>query len=376
MFEPANAGFEDAIQRALWAIRRREGNAVRKKLRVGLVFAVLLCLLLAAVALAAAFRWGVLDFVTRRTSGDIKVLPEATELVQDAQNIPQTGGHLKDADFSVRQAVYDGEQVYLVVAVKPKKDDILLVDDWTIPTDSVAALGTEFRGREGSVADYAKTKGKARILCAQIYDNMANNWSATAQTGTVESDGTLAILLSGAYEGGASELSLSLPCSLVPFVRDGAGEWTQNSDAEEFGMLNFTITRATGATEEKQSAASVDFPEAGVRVDAVTLTRTSMAIYYRIDYEVTDAARYEATGGVGFAFLDESGFPLPFGAAESGGMEALTGAEPGTVVGTRLKQQGSLNAMEVLPDSMTLSAYEALAESEGAFYGAREIKMK
>ena len=377
MFEPADAGFEDAVQRALWGIRGRERNAVRRKLSVELVFAVLLSLLLAA-ALAAAFRWGVLDFATGR-GGGTKVLPEATKLVRNAQSIPQTGGHLPDADFSVRQAVYDGEQVYLVVSVKPKTGDVLLVDDWTIPTDSVAALGPEYRGREGSVADYAKTNGKAHILSVQIFENTLDDWSPTSQQCATEEDGTLAIMLSGAYEGGSPELRLSLPCSLKPFVQDGSGEWTLDEEAQEVSTIDLALAKVDGSAADKHSAESVDFPEAGVRVDAVMLTGTPMAVYYQIEYEVTDAEKYVATGGVAFAFLDGKGDTLPFGAAESGGFEPIEGMDyeeggSGPAEGKRLVQRGSLNAMEVLPESMTLAAYDALGK--GAYYGAREIPMK
>lgn len=374
MFEPADVGFEEAVQRGLRDVRKREATRRGGKVRTGVLIAAFFCALLAAAALAATFRWGVLDFVTGKTGGDTKVLPEATALVRDAAAVPQTGGHLPSANFSVRQAVYDGSQVYLVVAVKPRGDDALLVDHWTVPTDSVASLGTVYQGHAGSISDYAKENGKARILCAQIIDDMQNNWSATAQTGTAEADGTLAILLSGAYEGEASELSLSLPCSLAPFVQDGQGEWALNWNAEEFGILDLKITRETGTAVKKRSVAAAEFPGAGVRVDAVTLTATPMAVYYQIEYTVIDVKKYAMTGYATFAFLDKNGDILPFGAAESGGYEPEAVPEPGSPAGTRSTQRGSLNAMAVLPDSVTLAAYDTMGV--GTYYGAQEIKME
>lgn len=378
MFEPADAGFEDAVQRTLWRIRRREGSVVRKKLRIGLVFAVLLSLLLAAAALAAAVRWGVLDFVTGRGSGT-KVLPEATELVQDAAAIPQTGGHLKGASFSVRQAVYDGSQVYMVVEVVPEDDDTLLIDDWNTPSDPASYIDPGRVDDGKTISQFAKERGKARILATSV--SPAGDWPGDGggygSSSRMEEDGTLAFMIEGDCKPG-QEAAFTLRCSIAPFEQGADGGWETDDGAGEEGELHFTLRASKSFIGSARSTEPVEYPLVGVRVDSLTMTATPMAVYYRIEYAVVDAEKLASMDGLTFAFLDENGVALPSGAGAPGGFEPVEGmdyieGEDRTAGWKEIARSGSLSAMEAMPEAVALAA----CDSNGRrIYEAHEIRLK
>ena len=378
MFEPADAGFEDAVQRTLWQIRRQEGNVVRKKLSIGLVVAVLLSLLLAAAALAAAVRWGVLDFVTKRTAGETQVLPEATALVQSADAIPQTGGHLKDADFSVRQAVYDGSQAYVVVEVRPKQVDVMLTDDWDGPGGRIGNLIQEYRGSDTTTEEYAKAVGKTRFFSTSVGTGGAANWFADSQDVLMEEDGTLTFMLKGECKEQVPELEVALSCYAAPYKRNGDGGWQTDEALAERGTLSFTLKLSDSILDRAIYSEPLEFPGAGVRVDRVTLECKPMAVYYEINYTVTDLKAYKATQeGLFFEFLGEDGRRIEDGAASSyaaqaGGGDGF-GSEPVLSEGSAFIQKGSLTAIKALPESVTLLAFNCWEKNR---YEAHEIRLK
>jgi hypothetical protein len=377
MFEPADAGFEDAVQRTLRRIRRGEGSVVRKKLRIGLVFAVLLSLLLAAAALAAAFRWGVLDFATGRGSGT-NVLPEAAELVQDATVIPQTGGHLKDADFSVRQAVYDGNQAYVVVEVKAKDADAMLTTAWNNPSGRASNLVRSGADSDATIEDYGKKRGKTRFVAVEAGMPVGSNWFEDTGDSVLEEDGTMIVMLQGGCKENLAELAIDLSCFVTPFVKGPDGEWVYDEPSMEKGVLSFTLKRSDSTLDRVEVAQPLEYPGAGVRVDRVTLEVKPMAVYYKVEYTVTDLKAFEATeNGVVFEFLDADGKRIE-GGASNGGIQHIGdgdgfGEEAPLVEGGQFIETGSLTAMERLPESITLRAFNCWEKNR---YEAHEIRLK
>ncbi len=378
MFEPADAGFEDAIRRTLRRIRRPEGNAARNKLRIGLVVAVLLSLLLAAAALAAAVRWGVMNFVTKRTAGDNRVLPEATELVQSAEAIPQTGGHLEDADFSVRQAVYDGNQAYVVVEVRAKDAGVMLTDGWSDPSGRIRNLIPEYEIPHETIENYAKAKGRTRFLSAEVGTEVGANWFADSRDALLEEDAIMTFMLRGECKEQLPELDIELSCFVTPYIMGADGSWQRDDAERESGTLSITLKLSDSSLDRVEYTQPLEYRGAGVRVDHVTLEAKPMAVYYQVEYTVTDLKTFEATQeGVFFEFLGADGKRIEDGAANSyaglaGGGDGF-GTEPALAEGSAFIQKGSLTAIEALPESITLRAFNCWEKNR---YEAHEIRLK
>ncbi len=132
---------------------------MKRKLRVSLLVAVLIVILLAAVAFAAATRWGVLDF--------FKLYDQPIEPLETAEGmISRDLGSDENERLSmtVREAMYDGKNVRVVVEVAPAKDsNLMLVDLWTYAElDSGDGAGKDYR-------DKAASSGKALYTPDELF---------------------------------------------------------------------------------------------------------------------------------------------------------------------------------------------------------------
>lgn len=342
VFGEADPGFTDAIHRSLTAIKTKERERPMKKLSLGLVTA-LTCLLLATAAFAAARQWGVFDFL-----GDLfgkKVPPAAWQAIQrdDALARAETG----EAVFNVREALFDGRTVYIVVAVTPKADDTLPLGVDSRPEDPAADLGPLAGGSELSIGEWAKQNGKSKFVHTGITSAGADGLALDSCSFVTEADGALVYMLSGAYRGDATEIDVQLSCLAAPFAPDGSIE----IDRLEHAALAVPLTAAS--PDSVRSVAPATYASCGVRADQVTLTATPLALYFDVEYTVTDEAAFALTGrNVEFELLDAAGQRLPAGASLRGETYELPGSK-----GPRFVQSGSLEATQALPEKIVLRGY-------------------
>ena len=358
-FGRAGDGFRDSVYRTLAGLQTSEERIPVKKTRLKLTVAVAVAvMMITATAFALTNAWGILDFLTNRRS-NVEVLPDAAGIVQ--KDVPQEGGQSELAAFTVREAVFDGKDVFIAVEVRPAGEQYLLLGTDSYPADPVGNMGPLFSGKTGTIADYARENNKELVHTFAGIDGL--NCSIDF---VLEEDGTLVYLLNSSYEAeGKAELIVS--CGVAPFVsKDGKTV----VDHENIQRTPLTVTlENTGTKDTVTSTAPADFSDCGVRVDRITLTGSAMGIYAKIEYTVTDAEKYAQTGdGLCFEFLDENGERLPSGAGTVG-----TGIVPTDDSGTRFVQELTIRAAETLPDKVTLRAYDCWEENR---YEAHAFEMK
>ena len=134
-FGQADAAFEENIHNTLRALQAREEEKfMKKKLTVTTAVALAAALILAAAAFAASTSGGLLDLLTGSLADRPQVLPQATAIVES--DIEQAGGDTGDAVFRMREAIYDGEHIYMTGAVQPRDDKTLLLGDDSEPGDA------------------------------------------------------------------------------------------------------------------------------------------------------------------------------------------------------------------------------------------------
>lgn len=333
----ADEAFAACVRRSVAQLIASEEEPKVKKHGWIITFALLL---MSAVALATAAKWGVLDFLTRSSTG--APLPEATELIQT--DIAQHGGETAAATISLREAVYDGNAVYMVLEAKPTSNDILLIGPDAMPEDKMVNFGSQFTEKDGTLADYALTRNKCRLVWVSLGD-------AAAQDGLdgivdsidylLEEDGTLAIMIKGANLGNTETLPVSLVCV--------TNEQTVDQPQNQRATLDFTLSKAPDGVRATSTQNAV-FADCGVEVTQITLTQSPIATYVRITFNVIDEAAFAQTDdGLWFEFLDESDRRLAGGAIGIGSVSQC--ADGG------YEQIDSLFAMETLPDAVTLRAY-------------------
>ncbi len=417
-FGKADPAFESAVLRALETIRVKEEKPM-KKIRLGVIAAIAAALILATVAYAAVTQWGILDFLNRYNN--VEILPEAAQTIQT--DVPQEGGLAKSADFRIRQALYDGQSLYVVVEAAPREGILLLGPD-NLLSDSVANLGGILAGEGGTIAQYAARNDLIPMQVgfstsamalgeANFFDSM--DWMA-------EEGGRLVFFLKGRYSSQETEqLSLTMTCILHSFkeysvpdeseLREAIRQ-AQETDAinapisqpvqsaiwdaladgevadEEFAAiaalaaenpysavdpesreeeaLSFTLSPSEGANlGSGHNSEPAEFADCGVRVDSLRLRLTPLGAYVELDWTVIDEENYRATeGGLWFEFLDEDGNPLPSGAQTDGSVQELGQGQ--------YRQTGSLGALPELPESLKLQGYNCWTKDR---YSSRQISI-
>lgn len=417
-FGKPDAEFTALVAHTLADLRAKEERPV-KKVKWGLLAAVVASLIVATVAYAAVTQWGILDFLGRYQ--DVEVLPDAANIIET--NVPQQGGEGTGMALSVRQALFDGTNIYLVAAVQPAQGTLLLgpMDD---PNDTVSTLGGVLKNETGTIAEYA-AKHNLTMRSVSLYDRLAETGESYFDSfdWVTEEGGTLVFMLNGKYDGAPTDaLSMELVCTSYSFSAESgtldatelreaiqevqlarAGEdsraymWydpqihaaldddEQVSDEEfneilEFGktLMLYSLNLDDRQTTSLQctltipesvnmgsghSAEPVEYADCGVRVDDLRLTLTPMAVYAEVEFTVIDEETYAATdSGLWFEFLDTHGERMSSGAAMGG---EIFEVEPG-----RYRQTESLGAMEALPESVTLRGFNCWEKNR---YESHEI---
>lgn len=381
-FGKPDAGFVSCVQYTLRRLREEEERPMKRKLRLSAVIAVAACLILATAAFAAVSHWGLFDFLDQ--GGDSGALPEAAEIV--ATDPPQEGGAGELASFRLRETVYDGEYVYMVVDATPA-DGILLLGPGLLPPDAMRDL-TKEDSDAMTIGEYAEAND-LQMAIVGISTAAAAEGAEDAITSfdwRLEADGTLVFMLSGEAPRGAGDaFETTLLCSVTPLVSAAEGEGIIMQYFEEDGEepvskyigydvdeahiqrseLAFALT-AAGSAEAQAYDLGAAYPGCGVRVERVTFEPSPMALYYEIRFTITDEAAYAATeDGVQFEFLDANGERLPDGATMSGQTAAQADGS--------LVQSGSLSAQSDPSQIAALRAFNCWTKER---YESHELTLE
>ncbi|KNY30100.1 hypothetical protein [Pseudobacteroides cellulosolvens] len=342
-FGQADDVFVNNVYHTLTDIQSNKDRKPVKKtyFRLAGVIAIV-CILCAGTALAFNNTWGILDFLSGRRA-DVKVLPEASDIVQ--KDISQKGSQTEFAAFTVREAVFDGQNIYIVVDVVPSGSDYLLLGPDAYPYDPSKNLGPLFSGKTGTIADYARESNKE-----MMQTSVGISGSNCSIDYLLEEDGTLVCMISSRFTGDSNVTDVELECVAVPFVIEN-GKYTRDMDRRKDTTLSATLknTGTQGTVASKEPAV---FRDGGVRVDKITLKSSAMSTYAEIEFTVIDAEKYAETDGILFEFLDIYGERIPSGAASGGGIESIDDMH--------YIEKVSLQAMEKLPSEVILRGYSYL----------------
>jgi len=343
-FGEADDGFKQNVHRTLDALQKSVEANTMKKMSIRFIAATaVICLLTSITVLAATNTWGILDFFLSR-QGNAALLPDASEIIQTG--LPQDGGESDWANFTVREAIFDGENIYIVVAATPASPDYLLLGIDSMLSSPIGDMGPLFSGATGTIAEYAMANGKTPIHTYVGPDTELLNIANCAVDFVLESDGTLVYMISGRHMTADVQIAIGLTCITAPFEGEQA-----NTAAAQKSTLAVTLQN-TGTQNVAKNVTPAIYADCGVRVDSITLTGSPMAIYADIIFTVIDPVKFATTDdGLWFEFIDENGNRLPEGASTDGSVGALDANA------TQFLQKTSLQTADALPDSVTLRGY-------------------
>ena len=311
-------------QRTLRAAQGKEENqpVMMKKMTLAVAFA-LIAVTLCAAAIAAANRWGMLDFVDRYAVDHY--IPE------DAQTYVQTDVAQLENEWvtvSIRELYYDGRTSRMTVDVTPKAEHVLLVGEDLCLSDPFINLTHEYVmdgendmrtvyqviGEEGYEAVYAATS------CT--FD-AAHGITGGSMDYILGEDGTLTIFQQEEYAENRPQREVTFQAIIMPYETPLDPDEYANYDRRETLEATITMTASVSPTDvpvgEREvpnvyvSREPIEYPSVGVRVDRLVIEVKPQDIYAIIDYTVTDGEAFEKTDrGLWFEFIDpEKASDLP-----------------------------------------------------------------
>lgn len=253
-------------------------------------------MLTASVGIAAEL--GMFDFLAQKMGQ--KVLPGAEEIVQSDVACGETD-HMT---YHVKQAVYDGKSVSLLVEMQAKDEKTFLITEGYCLDDRYGSLAydteADMLADPRTIEEYVRENGYTRVLSANLHFDVASDIACVEEW----TDNVLTVMYSFSAEGDV----LKLPVTYSEFnVETGNSQQSQ-------GEIVLTAAKPLWQITSEQT---FDLPEYGIRIEGMTVTGTVLQSYWAVHFTITDAAKAE--GFHWFDLLSAEGETLPRGVLGMGG---------------------------------------------------------
>ncbi len=324
---------DDARRRIRLAAK--EGPQVKKKMNAALAL-VLGLMMLTTAGLAANL--GMFDFLTERMGA--QALPGATSVTDLA--LAETDV----AAFYVTEAAFDGRGASVMVKVVPKDEKTFLIGEGGYMLEDPAICITGDAAHENmTIAEYVKSQGYE-----QLYEVSGTFLNADGSISVVDQrDGSGLTLVYGFAVSG-EKASLSFEGMTCPYDSEGNLDPAQGQRTEP---ASFTL-KAEAPLWTAQVTEPADVPEAGIRIDRVTLTGTKLGTYAEIAVTIMDT---ETCQPVSLRLVDADGQGLRPGMTFLGGESIV-------VSGTEQLVKDCVAPLESAPEVLHLSFYDFETNTE------------
>ncbi len=318
------------------AARRRIRQATKEerpvKMKKFVAIALAVVLMLSATA-AVAEELGLFDFLARMMGQT--VLPGANDLVQS----DVAYGETDDVTYTVKQAVFDGKSVSLLVEMRAKDEETFLMGRSWSPDREVGWYASSIGGIDANdtrtLAEYAREKGYTRFVESTIENgdtyHCIEEWNSNVLT----------LLCTFNAEG--DELVLPI-------------EYSSNDYAGNYQCVPDEITlTACEPLWTVSSAESFDVPNFGIRIDGVTIIGTPLQSYFYIDYTVTSYQKHNSFGwNANLVGMDREHLPKGVLGLGSSNGEGTVGMGMARWGGQHMTWHGTFGAMEQPPTELMI----------------------
>lgn len=321
----------DAARRNIrLAMHEKEERPVRSKKFVAIV---LVAALMLSVSVGIAEGLGLFDFLAQKMGQ--AVLPGANDLVRT----DVAYGETEDVTFTIKQAVYDGKAVALMVEMRAKDDNTMLMGPAWSPDEQIGWYEGFMEGidanDERTFAQYATENGYTRFVNPSVKINAGDESQLEEWNNNV-----LTVLYSFSAEG--DELNLPIEYFSRTYTYDGSYQM----DAPQRVPDEITL-KAAEPLWTVSSQQTFDAPGFGIRVDGLTLTGTVVQSYWTVHYTVTDVETARNTPWNANVVDMEKKYI-------DGGVLGMGGGASPEYNGQQLTYTGAINAMETPPTQLMI----------------------
>lgn len=299
-------------QKTLRRMQTEETNDMRKfwNYKKIAVAAVLSCLVVTqgvGAAYAAINHTSILSLF----SGETKEIKDQAKNLRETNVQQKAGCNAKQsayADFSVREAVCDKNQVYVEAVAKPADDKYLLVPEecWDERDNFRASelnIAGEDTGKE-TIAQYAKRKNKT---CVQVSVGIGTDAGTQSISYQTDADGTLVYTIT--FANNAKTQKLDYTCNTAVYMPGQEEQALKDSIA-------FTLNDQSGKAEKVSYVPEKTQTIKGTKLvlDRVEFEKSALNMNCTIKYHTTDpdAQSWDKwiktdDSDVNFYLLDENG---------------------------------------------------------------------
>lgn len=268
----------------------KEQRIMKRKIPV-IALAVVMSLLCCAVALAAANRAGMLDFLNQY---DNLYLPEGIEEgMKDAiqQDVLETGSDV--VDVSVRELYYDGVTARLTVDVTPKNEEVMLIALDTLVTDAwsdVNRLNPDFDQSDARTVQEAFREGgftAGYTLSAGLHPS-EGEIVARSSDYSLMPDGTLTLFIEESFALDKPKRDVTFRLTVKPAI-DADGEALDDTDDQRvFIDQSLTLSSAVGVQEMYVNEAPVILDKTGIAIEHFLVEVKPTELYVTCVYTQTE----------------------------------------------------------------------------------------
>ena len=318
-FPAAEDGFRDAAYAALQGLHE-EKEAGTMKLRPMLAIAVFLVLLMGVGVAATWERWSLDDFIPTG-----RITATENEWYEMIAAFEPVTAETAVANVTVREALYDGYALYIVVDVQPLSKFDFFVPEMT-EMDAPAREAADALPADMTLREYVASKGYIRTL--EVGMNTGLKGLRFLPEMELNEDGTMTFYLRQRIQDPDNQNG-DLQMTLFVWMKHKTGS------GSHYVQIPLTIRRLP-VLEEAVSAEGErhEFVNHGVVMSDVRLIRTPISTYVTVAVEVVDEDAYAAHfGRFKLDFIDEDGVQYdagPFNLAgfmqDSTGKDAAPGA--------------------------------------------------
>lgn len=350
-FPNAEEGFKDAMHQSLMTLHGEERRApMRFKPLIALILVVLL--MMSAGIAATIEQWSLFTSVPEY----MQTASEEEQALMKSSFSPVTT-HGRIADVTVREAIYDGFAVYLVLDIRHSDPTIFLMPDENAALTDPAGSVVDGWPSDMTLEEYARSLGFIsfrRVDVALFLGGMV-----IPPTLEAYENGIFTFCLRQQILNPDDIMKPSITTQCVTHIKNWSASKVKNgSTILDYIEADLTIP-AQPLLEVKASPPEVThtFEHCGVALSNVTLYRTMLTTYVTADVSITDQEAFDArTMAYYIRASDSTGNSLPVGYFNVGGI-----MQHGT---TPTYRYSSTVSMHKPPDEISFTEY-SWASGEG-----------
>lgn len=337
-FPQTEDGFRDAAFSALQALQEHQEEK-RMKLKPMIAMVMALVLLMGAGVAATFHRWSLQDFMPHT-----RITASQAEWEKMISAFEPVTAECAVADVMVREALFDGYALYIVVDVTPRLSGDFFLSHM-VGLDAQASDAAGSLPDEMTVREYMAAEGLTRAFAVNLHTGVPG--ISFVPEMKINEDGSMTFYHRQRMQqhGDAAEtLDMKLHVTMNGLTSQGFYSVEIPLSIERLPVVEEAVSREGDGKE---------FPGSGVMLTNMRLIRTPLSTYVTVDAQITDEAAYGSRfGKYVFNFVSPEGGmygPGPFNL--SGFMRDAGGPDqaPG-----ELYYMATMTATE-LPDVLVMS---------------------